>query len=174
MAPPYTFHVGSVKVAHNLLQTLANILHKAEEHPNAASFLDARLIEDMYTLRDQIRLSVQYLEHIVARVTNRDPITYEKPTSFAQSYEFINQVVTAAAQADPEAVNQQADVVKSSFLGKMEADMSTADYVHMALLPNVYFHVTTAYGILRKEGVKLEKWDFYSGFAADLKPVPRA
>ncbi|KAJ5485190.1 hypothetical protein N7539_005178 [Penicillium diatomitis] len=177
MTTPYTFHTGSVKIAHNLLQSLSHILHKASNADNGASptkpdtttLLNARLIQDMYPLSDQIRLATQYTEFIVARTTNRDPLTYSSPTTFAQAHEMIDAVVSAAAAADPETVNQQADVVKMSMLGKDSmAEMRTAEYVHLALLPNLYFHVTTAYGILRKEGVKLEKWDYYAGFVADL------
>ncbi|KAF7713353.1 Uncharacterized protein PECH_004536 [Penicillium ucsense] len=184
MTTPYTFHTGSVKIAHNLLQTLSHILHKASSsnhqpptdngaspttQPDTTTLLNARLIHDMFPLSDQIRLATQYTEFIVARTTDRDPLTYSAPTTFAQAHEMIDAVVSAAAAADPDTVNRQADVVKMSMLGRDSmAEMRTAEYVHLALLPNLYFHVTTAYGILRKEGVKLEKWDYYAGFVADL------
>lgn len=41
--------------------------------------------------------------------------------------------------------------------------MSGAAYAHTVVLPMVYFHVTTAYGILRKEGVPLGKRDYFAG-----------
>lgn len=46
--------------------------------------------------------------------------------------------------------------------------MSAAMYAHSIVLPNIYFHLTTAYGIMRKEGVPLGKRDYYVGFIPQL------
>lgn len=68
-------------------------------------------------------------------------------------------------EADKETVNGMADVLKPTQLGpEVVIDMSCAGYAHRIVLPNVYFHVTTAYGILRAEGVEIGKRDYYTGF----------
>ena len=62
-------------------------------------------------------------------------------------------------------VNGQADVVKSTQIGTDKfTEMQTGRAAHMLVLPNVYFHLSIAYGILRKEGVPLGKMDYFKGY----------
>ncbi|KAJ6021239.1 hypothetical protein N7540_006743 [Penicillium herquei] len=165
---PYTFYDGSILVIQNLLKTLSHVLHQAEQRPDADSLLTARLREDMYPLTDQIRIVTQYSENLVARLTAREPVNYEgSPMTFAEFYERIEAVLKAANEADKDVVNQQTEVLSPTFVGPgAHVDMSGSAYAHNIVLPNVYFHVATAYGILRKEGVPLGKRDYYAGFLA--------
>lgn len=87
------------------------------------------------------------------------------PTTFAECYERIETVLKALNEAEKDVVNRQADVVAKTPMGPETAvEMSAAAYAHSIALPNIYFHLTTAYGILRKEGVELGKRDYYVGF----------
>lgn len=164
----HTFYDGTVPVVQSLLRTLTHILQKAQHHPNATeeTLFNARLTTDMYPLSDQIRLATQYSENLAARLTAREPTTFEtKPTTFASSYERIDTVLKTLAEAEREVVNGQADVLTLTQLGpEAKVEMSGSAYAHTVVLPNVYFHVATAYGILRKEGVELGKRDYYVGF----------
>ncbi|KUJ13880.1 uncharacterized protein LY89DRAFT_687217 [Mollisia scopiformis] len=161
----YTLYDGTITVAQGILTTLSHILHQAEKHPQADTLLSARLHSDMYPLPDQIRLATQYCENIAARLTAREPVTFAgSPTTFSECFERIETVLKTLKEADKETVNGQGDVVAMTKMGpKYEVEMSAAKYVHLIALPNVYFHVTTAYGILRKEGVGLGKLDYYTG-----------
>jgi hypothetical protein len=86
-----------------------------------------------------------------------------------ESYERIETVLKALKEADKDAVNRNGDVVAATPMGEGKtADMSGARYANMIAIPNIYFHVTTAYGILRKEGVQLGKRDYYVGFFPHL------
>ncbi|KAJ5714449.1 uncharacterized protein N7483_011630 [Penicillium malachiteum] len=163
---PYTFYDGSIVVIQNLLKTLSHVLHQAEQRPDADSLLTARLREDMYPLTDQIRIVTQYSENLVARLTAREPVNYEgSPLRFAEFYERIEAVLKVANEADKDVVNGQAEVLSPTYVGpQAQIDMSGAAYAHNVVLPNVYFHVATAYGILRKEGVPLGKRDYFVGF----------
>ncbi|KAJ5722181.1 hypothetical protein N7488_000216 [Penicillium malachiteum] len=163
---PYTFYDGSILVIQNLLKTLSHVLHQAEQRPDADSLLTARLREDMYPLTDQIRIVTQYSENLVARLTDREPVTYEgSPMTFTEFHERIDAVLKAANKADKDVVNQRADVLSPTQVGpQAKIDMSGSAYAHTVVLPNVYFHVATAYGILRKEGVPLGKRDYFVGF----------
>ncbi|KAF3389452.1 hypothetical protein F1880_003356 [Penicillium rolfsii] len=166
----YTFYDGTIPVLESLLRTLTHILQKASNHPaptkTESTFFAARLAPDMYPLSDQIRITTQYSENLVARLTNRDPVKFEgSPTTFAESYERINTVLQSLKEADKETVNGMADVLKPTQLGPHAVvDMSCSGYAHRVVLPNVYFHVTTAYDILRAEGVEIGKGDYYTGF----------
>jgi hypothetical protein len=166
----HTFYDGTIPVLQSLLRTLTHILEKASNDPSPtkteSTFFSARLTPDMYPLPDQIRLATQFSENLVARLTNREPVKFEgSPTTFAQSYERINTVLKSLDEADNETVNGLADVLKPTQVGpEVVVDMSCAGYAHRIVLPNVYFHVTTAYGILRAEGVDIGKRDYYTGF----------
>lgn len=164
-----TFYDGTIPVLQSLLRTLSHILQKASSHADPTkteeTLFAARLIPDMFALPDQIRLATQFAENLAARLTARDPTTFaDKPTTFAASFERIETVLAALAAADKEVVNAQADVLTETTLGPATVQMSGSAYAHTVVLPNVYFHVVTAYGILRKEGVDIGKRDYYQGF----------
>lgn len=175
MAMAYTFYDGTIPVLQSLLRTLTHILQKASTPTSSRSDLEpefestifaARLTPDMYPLSDQIRLATQFAENLAARLTARDPVKFDGvPTTFAQSYERINTVLKALDEADKEVVNAQADVLSPTQVGPgAVVEMSGGAYAHRIVLPNVYFHVTTAYGILRAKGVQIGKRDYYEGF----------
>ncbi|KAJ6185715.1 hypothetical protein N7519_007016 [Penicillium mononematosum] len=166
----HTFYDGTIVVAQHILCSLSHFLQQAEQRPNATDLLDARLCEDMYPVTDQVRLATQFSENLVARLTGREPVITEgKPTTYAECYERIEKVLKALKEADKELVNQHPDKLKFTQLGPDHAaEISGATYAHTIALPNIYFHLTTAYGILRKEGVPLGKRDYYVGFSSRL------
>lgn len=163
----YTLYDGTIVVLEGILSTLTHVLQKAEGRPDADNLLtNARLHDDMYPLTDQVRLATQFSENIVARLTGRDPVTFDRDLgSYAKCYERIETVLKTVKEADKDVVSQQAEVLSPTPMGSGNmVDMSAATYAHMIALPNIYFHLTIAYGILRKEGVPLGKLDYYSGF----------
>ncbi|RDW70362.1 hypothetical protein BP5796_08759 [Coleophoma crateriformis] len=161
-----TLYDGTIVVTQGILGTLSHILHEAEKRPDASTLLDARLIEDMYPLSDQVRLAAQYCENLVAKLTGREPVAYDRDVStFAKCYERIETVLKVLGEADKDVVNQHGDVVAPTPVGRMNmVEVSGTTFAHTMALPNIYFHLTTAYNILRKEGVPLGKRDYYVGF----------
>ncbi|KAL2817484.1 hypothetical protein BDW59DRAFT_152538 [Aspergillus cavernicola] len=166
----HTIYDGTIVVVRGILNTLSHILHLAEQRPDASSLLEARLHEDMYPLPDQIRLATQFSENVVARLTGREPVTFEgKPTTFAEFYERIDTVLKTLNETDKNVVNEHGDIVEATPIGQGQtADMTGATYAHTIAIPNIYFHLSTAYGILRKEGVPLGKLDYYAGFIPEF------
>ena len=162
----YTFYDGTIVVVQGILNTLSHILHQAEQRPNASTLLESRLSVDMLPLTDQVRITTQFSENLVARLTGREPVMFQdKLTTFAKFYERIETVLQVLSEADKDVVNQHSDVLGPTQMGPGKTvEMSAASYAHTIALPNIYFHVTTAYGILRKEGVPLGKRDYYVGF----------
>lgn len=160
---------STITIVHHILDTLSHILHKASKHPNAATLPDARLYPDMYPLTDQVRLTTQYSENLVAKLTGREEVKFEgSPKTFEEFYERIESVLKGVKEVETEegkdVVNRNGDVVATADFGPLSMEMSGARYAHVVALPTIYFHVTTAYGILRKEGVPLGKADFFLGF----------
>ncbi|RDL35190.1 Uncharacterized protein BP5553_07121 [Venustampulla echinocandica] len=162
----YTLYDGTIVVVQGILSSLSHILHQAEQRPDASTLLEARLYEDMYPLTDQLRLATQFSENLVARLTGREPVTFEgSPTTFAKCFERIETVLKVLSEADKIVVNQHGDISGMTKMGlENSVDMSGATYAHSIALPNIYFHLATAYGILRKEGLPLGKRDYYVGF----------
>jgi hypothetical protein len=162
----YTLYDGTIVVVQGIVNTLYHILRQAEQCPNAGTLLEARLHKDMYPLTDQVRLVTQFSENLAARLASREPVTFERDlTTFAKFYERIETVLKVLGDADKDLVNRHADIVGATQMGpETWVDMSGATYAHTIAIPNIYFHVTTAYGILRKEGVPLGKQDYYFGF----------
>ncbi|KAJ9287864.1 hypothetical protein DTO021C3_4669 [Paecilomyces variotii] len=162
----YTLYDGTIVVLQGILNSLSHILHQAEQRPDGSSLLEARLHEDMYPFTDQVRLATLSSENVAARLTAREPVTFEgKPATFSQCYERIETVLKVLNEADKNVVNQNGDMLATTKLGpEKTVEMSGATYAHIVALPNVFFHLTTAYGILRKEGVPLGKRDYYIGF----------
>lgn len=161
-----TLYESTIAVAQSILGSLSYILHKAEQHPNASSLLEARLYSDMFPLSDQVRIATQFSENLVARMTSREPVTFERNlTTFAKCYERIETVLKALNAADKDVVNQHAEVLGTTKIGPEQTIETTgAAYANTIALPNIYFHIVTAYGILRKEGVPVGKRDYYAGF----------
>lgn len=162
----HTFYDGTIAVVKSILATLIHILHQAEKRPNADALFSARLHEDMYPLTDQIRLATQFSENLAAKLTGRPPVVFQGDlAAFPKCYERIDAALKALNEADKDVVNQHSAVVSSTPVGPDKfVDMSGAAYAHTIVLPNIYFHLSIAYGILRKEGVPLGKRDYYEGF----------
>ncbi|KAJ5662687.1 hypothetical protein N7462_011613 [Penicillium macrosclerotiorum] len=166
----YSVYDSAIAVTQSLLRTLSHILHTAEQSPNASTILESRLIEDMYPVPDQVRLATQYSEFLVARLMGREPVTFSgNPTTFAECYQRIDTVLQSLSEADRDVVTQHGDAVAPTNLGPQgTVEMSGAAYAHTVVLPNIYFHLNTAYGILRKAGIPLGKKDYYVGFFPSL------
>lgn len=164
----HTLYDSTIVVLQGILNTLTHILQKAEQQPNADHLLtNARLYADMYPITDQVRLATQFSENVVAKLVGREPVTLDRDLgSYAKCYARIETVLKSIKEADKDVVNQHADVVSPTPMGPATmVNLSASVYVHTIALPNIYFHLTTAYGILRKEGVPLGKMDYYAGFA---------
>ncbi|KAL4887877.1 hypothetical protein BDV59DRAFT_196918 [Aspergillus ambiguus] len=136
------------------------------QHLKASAVLDARLCAKMYQLADQIRLATQFSENLIARLTGQEPVTFEgNPTTFAECYERIDTVMNVCNKADKSIVDHHGTVIVPTNRGPLEpVDMSGSTYAHTIAFPNIYFHLVTAYGILRKEC----RWEngiiYYLGF----------
>jgi hypothetical protein len=82
----YTLYDGTIAVVQGILNTLSHILHQAEQQPglDASTLLEARLHDDMLPLADQIRIATEYSEKLVAKLSGKEPVTFEgKPATIA-------------------------------------------------------------------------------------------
>lgn len=148
------------------LNALSAILHKAEAHASAkkideAVFMQARLAPDMRPLTAQIQMASDSAKGAVARLAGQDvPSFADDETTFAALQERIAKTL-AAIRAVPAAAidgSETRTVTLKTRTGSQDFDGQT--YLLGFALPNFYFHVTTAYAILRHNGVELGKLDY--------------
>lgn len=162
----YSLYDGTIVMAQSALTSLAHILHQAEQSPNAADLLTARLHDDMKPLTFQVHIATQVTEKMLARLTGREPVVYdENLTSFPDLHERLQTAIKALGEADKDTVNRRGEEVEATALAPGTVlPMSGAAFANATAIPNIFFHLTTAYAILRKEGVPLGKRDYIMSF----------
>lgn len=151
------------------LSALSKILDKAEAHAKAkgidpAVFLSARLYPDMFPLTRQVQIACDTARRGAIRLAGGEPPSVpDTETSFDELRARIAQTIDAV-RALPEAAFDGAED-RSLTLKVRGSDMtfSGLDFVRTWSLPNFYFHLTTAYAILRSNGLELGKPDFLAG-----------
>ena len=150
----------------NTLQNLSAILDKAQAHAEARKIdplvlTSSRLYPDMFTLQRQVQIACDTAKGAVARLAGVENPKHEDTETtieelkarIAKTLAFIGTV--KAAQIDGSEENEIA--LK---LGTLEVKWKGMQYLLGFAWPNFYFHATTAYDILRHNGVELGKRDF--------------
>jgi hypothetical protein len=156
----------SVPVFVRVLTHLSNILNKAEAHAKATStdpaeLLTFRLYPDMWSLAEQVRAACNFPVRASGRLSGSAMPQFDgKDDSFealrqriAFTLKFVESVPRAAFDG-----SENKEIIFPT--GDTERRLSGQDYLFKFAMPNFYFHVTTAYDILRHKGVKLEKEDY--------------
>lgn len=157
---------ASVSVFVHFLNGLASMLRKTEAHvqakkldPNA--FLTARLFPDMFTFTKQVQLACDFAKGTAARLAGvTAPNHADEEKTFDELQERIRKTVDFLRSLEK---SQFAEAETRPVTFKAQGkDMTVkgAQYLSNVGLPNFYFHVTTAYGLLRHNGVEIGKMDF--------------
>lgn len=144
-----------------MLGTLDHMLAKAEADPRGESLLGEKLAEDMYPLATQIRFSTQQIVNTLNRLTGTSLQTQDSDhASFAEARAHIAEMRDLIAKTDPTAFVADNSPVSFDLPNGMAFAMTAAEYVRDWSLPQFYFHLMTAYSILRKAGIALGKADY--------------
>lgn len=157
---------ASVPVLVHMLENLSKILDKGFAHAEAkkiapAVFVNARLSPDMYPLSRQIQIATDMAKGCAARLAGIEVPSYEdNETTFADLQARIAKTIAflQSVKAD-QIIGSEERIVTLTLRGK-EVVFAGQPYLLNFVLPNFYFHVTTAYDILRHNGVELGKPDF--------------
>lgn len=163
---PISMYDLSVPVFDRRLKALSAILDKAAAHAEAkkiepVAFMTDRLYPDMFPFWLQVQAACDHARNITARLTGVElPIFEQTEQSFDGLKERIARTIAFINAAAPEAFDGADErIVRLTLAGK-ERELTGLDYFLNSGLPNFYFHITTAYGILRHNGVELGKRDF--------------
>jgi hypothetical protein len=148
------------------LSNLAAILKKGEEYADAKKvehqvLLNSRLFVDMYPLTRQVQIATDMSKGAGARLAAIEIPKYEdNETSFAELQARIAKTIAFLDSINPQQLEGAETRDITITIRKADIKFSGQDYLLKWVLPNVYFHVTTAYNILRHNGVTLAKQDF--------------
>ncbi len=165
----FSIYQASVPVFAQGLKGLDNVLAKAKASAEARSFdpavlLQARLYPDMFPLPRQVQIACDFAKGAAARLAGEEvPSWPDDETSFEALAERIARTQAFIAAFNPEQFDGAETREVTLKIGGEPRTFDGATYLlHMAL-PNFYFHLSTAYAILRKNGVEVGKRDFLGG-----------
>ncbi len=158
----FTLYDASVPVFTNALTDMRAWLDKAAAAKPEAELMAARLADDMRPFPAQIQMASDAAKGAVARLAGvTPPAMADTETSFAELRERIDKTLAFIAGVDPAAVAAGADrPIELKFPNGMGYRFTGAAFLTGFALPNFFFHVTTAYAILRAQGVPVGKADF--------------
>ncbi|KAJ5805006.1 hypothetical protein N7474_010893 [Penicillium riverlandense] len=163
----YTIYEGFVLQTKRALTALSHILHKGEERPDASSLPSCRLHDDMKSLSYQVFAATAQTSLVLAKLT-AEPFPTEDTSkdlvyTYAEMYTRIDKALQALDAVDKDIILEHCEDVAPTPLGGNMIPLSGIAYACI-MQANIFFHVTTAYGILRKEGVPLGKADYILPF----------
>ncbi len=161
-----SMYQASVPRLVNLLENLSRILDKAQAHVDAGkvdlrTLMDDRLIDDMYPFSKQVQIACDKARSVVARLAGMEVPAYDdNEQTLAELKLRIARTVDFIRSVPAERIDGTEDHdIELPVTGK------PTRYKGLQLLlghsmPNVYFHATTAYNLLRRNGVPIGKRDF--------------
>jgi hypothetical protein len=161
-----SMYAASVPVFAKMLGNLSAILDKAAAYAeqrkiDPAVLLNARLYPDMFALTKQVQIASDFAKGAVAQLAGQEPPKYEdNETTIAELKARIARTIDYIQGFNPEQLDgSETREVELKIRGESIRYPGLTYLLHVAA-PNFYFHVTTAYGILRHNGVELGKRDF--------------
>ena len=171
----FTIYDASVPVFTNMLNDMRAWLDKAAAEKSEAELLDARLAPDMKPLPAQYQMASDSAKNAIARLAGIEPPSMaDSESSFDELRERCEKTVAYIESVDPAALAASADrEIELRFPNGMGYRWNGRDYLTGFALPNFFFHVTTAYAILRAAGVSLGKPDFLQHLGPP-SPAPEA
>ena len=161
-----SIYTASVPVFRQILSSLSAILEKARAHAEAnkiepAALLQARLFPDMFPLVRQVQLATDFAKGAAARLAGIEVPRYDDvETDFACLQARLEKTLAFLDSVTREAVDAGGERDITIGVGPNVREFKGLPYLLHYALPNFYFHATTAYDILRHNGLPVGKRDF--------------
>ena len=159
-----SFYDVSVPVCRRVLNNLDAIIVKAAEHTTAhgideGDMLAMRLYPDMFPLLRQVQIACDLTMRGMSRLAGQEPPSVpDTEQTFSDLRARIAKTIEEIDKLDAGTFSEKRTVTFPA--GGGEISLDETDYLLYFVLPNVFFHITTAYNILRTNGVALGKADF--------------
>ncbi len=160
-----TMYHGAVPVYLQLLGGLKGVLDKAQKHAaekkwDEATVLNLRLYPDMFTLARQVRQACLHAAGTGNVAGVAPPQLPDIDTSWDGMQSRIDKTIDFLKGLRPDQLNGKEDSTVTITAGGQQRQFKAQNYVYHFAMPNFYFHVTTAYNILRSLGIEIGKRDF--------------
>ncbi len=161
-----TMHTATVPTCTRTLTSLIAILEKAAAYAEArkidpAVLLNTRLFPDMLPLSTQIYIANDIAQSGAARLAGVEvPVLEQKQRTFAEWIATTRGSVAYLESLQPAQFEGSEDRTMTWQTRTSTKTMQGAPYLFHHVLPNVFFHVTTAYDILRQAGLEVGKQDY--------------
>lgn len=165
-----SMYQASIPVFVRALGNLSAILDKAAANAEARKidppvFINARLAPDMFPLSRQVQSASDSAKGCAARLAGIEVPRYEDTeTTFPELRARIAKTVTFMQGVKAAQVDGSEDRTITLKLRGREVNFSGREYLLNFVLPNFFFHATTAYAILRHNGLEIGKTDYLGSF----------
>ena len=161
-----SMYQASVPRLANILGNLSNILDKTQAHVEAkkldiSTLMSYRLFPDMLPFTKQVQIACDKARSVVARLAGLDvPVYEDDEKTLAELKVRIAKTIAFIQSVPAEQIDGTEDKEIVLKVAGKETHYKGMQFLLGHSLPNVYFHVTTAYNILRHNGIEIGKRDF--------------
>ena len=162
----FSMYSASVPVFRQILTSLLDILEKAEQHVDTrkidpAALLSYRLFPDMLPFTRQIQIATDFAKGAGARLAGHDvPAWEDTEKTFAELKLRIKKTLTFIDSLPQADIEDSASRAITTGSGEKTRHFTGQNYLLHYALPHFFFHATTAYDILRHNGLEIGKKDF--------------
>jgi len=167
---PLSLYQASIPVFIRGLINLSAVLEKVKAHAVAnnidlATYVNARLAPDMYPLSGQVQGASDAAKFGAARLAALTPPSFaDTETTFDELQARITKTLDFLKTVNEEQINARVGGQVTLKIRGKEMNFDCEPYLLNFALPNLFFHLTTAYAILRNQGVPLGKMDYLGSF----------
>ena len=161
-----SMYQASIPVFIRVLGNLAGILAKAAAHAEARKIdplvlVNSRLFPDMFPLSRQVQIASDTAKGAAARLAGMEPPSYEdNEKTFPDLIARLDKTVEFLKTFKPEQIDGSEERTIHVKVAGQPMTFPGVTFLLQRALPNVYFHTTTAYAILRHNGVEVGKKDY--------------
>ncbi|UZJ51997.1 hypothetical protein CBS101457_001317 [Exobasidium rhododendri] len=165
----YSLYDATVVMAQSALTSLNGILTESEKHLDSDRILSARLTDDMKPFPFQVLYAAFQAQSLAARLSGGEYAEPEEKDvdSIGKMHIIIEEALRTLHLLERDTVNALGETKMLSRPGAKEAEVFVKLVVGLVYMPNIYFHVSMAYAIMRKEGVALKKRDWSRPFVME-------
>lgn len=166
---PLSMYRASVPPIVHMLKNLSAILQKGAAYAEAkkidpAILVNARLYPDMYPLSRQIQIATDVAKGCGARLAGIEPPKFaDTESTFPELLARVDKTIDFLSKLKPRRIDGTEDKEITLQFPQMTLQYTGQRYLQDFVLTNFYFHVTTAYNILRHNGVEIGKRDYLGG-----------
>ena len=128
---------------------------------NAKDILNGQLSSDMWNFTRQVQMTTDFIKNGVARLAGITFETFEdNEKSLAELQTRLIKTISCLNEVKPEQINGAENRIIEIEIRKTKFEFSGSDFLQNFVTPNVYFHLSIAYGILRAKNIDLGKVDY--------------